>query len=149
LPRAHRLDPEYCLAQRHQRLAPHRRCRAAEQYLNLMIVSRGRCGAEIAVALEMKQPAIISRVGFDVRAAQAALFRRTVAARLDGGEVGEEIDRAAQFGERIAAPILGRCVESGVDIAPVLVKQLAQVAEDAAAVGHRPTLEVLRQRHRL
>ena len=61
-----------------------------------------------------------------------------MAAGLDRAQIGEEIGGAAQSLERIAAPILGRSVNAGLDVTPVPLDEPPQIGDQPLAVGHRP-----------
>ncbi len=117
------------LAQRHQRLPAHRRRAAAEQHLDLVIVALGGGGAQIAVALEVEMAAIVGGVVLGLGQRQQAVARVAVPAGIDGAEIAEEIGCPADFGERVAAPLLRRRVKPGRDVAPVLLQ--------AACAGRR------------
>ena len=55
----------------------------------------------------MEMLAVIGRVARGLGGVDAALARRAVTAGIDRAQIGEEIDRAQELGERVAAPIPG------------------------------------------
>ena len=118
-----------CGAQRHQRLPAHQRGAAAEQDLDLIIVALGRGLAQIAVALEMEHAPVVVRIAFGLLVAQQHVRGGAVTAGLDLAQIGKEIGGAAQPVERIAAPVLGRGVETGLDVAPVLLDEPPQIGD--------------------
>src|SRR3954468_19963778 len=130
--------------QRHQRLPAHKRSATAEQDLDLIIVALGRRLAQIAVALEMEHAPVVARIAFGLLVAQQHLSGGAVPAGLDRAEIGEEIGGATQPFERIAAPILGRGVETGLDVAPVLLDETPQMGDEPLAVGYRAAAQLRR-----
>ena len=61
--------------------------------------------------------------------------------------IGKEVDRAAELLQRLADPVAGGRIIAGLDVAPILLQQRAQVCEETLPVRHWPPAERFRQSH--
>src|SRR5580704_1631183 len=112
---------------RDERLAPHRCCTAAEQHLDLMVVALGRSIAQEPIGLKMEFLQIIRRISTGRRIGQNALLMFAVPPLFDRPQIGKEVDCAAELLQRLAEPVARGRIISGLDVAPILLQQRAQV----------------------
>src|SRR6516162_8338971 len=113
-----------------------------------MIVALGGSIAQIAVALKMELLQVVARVWAGWHFAQKTFLGCAVTPSLDGAQIGKKISSATQRLERAAEVILRARVISRFDVAPILLDQGPEIAENALPVGHRPPAQGLGQRHR-
>ncbi len=149
-PRPHRPLTEFparARFKRDERLAPHRCRAAAEQHLDLMVVALGGSIAQIPISLKMEFLQIIRRVSTRRRVCQDALLASAMPPLLDRAQIGEEVERAADLLQRIAEPVSWGRVVAGLDVAPILLHQRAQVREETLPVRHWPPAKRFRQSH--
>ena len=96
----------------------------------------------------MKFLQVVARVISGGRLVQKPVAGRSVAPLVDRAEIGEKISRATQRSDWAADPVGRRRVVPGLDVAPVLLDQSPQIAENAPPIRHRAAMQRCGQRHR-
>ena len=91
---------------------------------------------------------IIGWISTRRRVRQNALLTSAMPPLFDRTQIGEEIQCAADLLQRLAEPVGRGRIVAGLDVAPVLLHQRAQIREETLPVRHWTFAERFRQSHR-
>src|SRR5580700_9222081 len=112
-----------------------------------MVVALGRSIAQVPIGLKMEFLQIIRRISTGRRMCQNALLMFAVPPLFDRPQIDKEVDCAAELLQRLAEPVARGRIMAGLDVAPILLQQRAQVCEETLPVRHWPPAERFRQSH--